>query len=1446
MTIFDSSFALRRRSLNLSMIKFNSLSLGTSTRLNNNINIVSTRTRLLHDTSKSSKGNMVVNLNTNRGLTSKLSGVNLISVLKLKNRINFDPKGEELSSFNLIKKIITYRNTGPLGPLVNKKHKTRTSLAGKNRLSTKVIKKVIVSLSHPSRHTNKGLISANAYLSHNKTEKDVALDSLGKNLNSSGLETKSVSLINKRKLLPLLLDMSPRISHPLALAHNKTLTSGLGFRKNIGNPNVRLGSLKGGLITKILKSLNRDALVFLSQPQGTTYSYEEPTSLKGLNKLKKKVLTRLTKKIDTFTLYRRFLNEIIERRLKEAASLYNSKKYFKSEQKKKDQVKVYFKGMLAAYGCYFENREIEEETAKQYYNQLRRLSRRMNNKKWLDLWKKKNRISALREEYKMDNKDKILLNIIKERKLNLISKISPKFKEDLFKNNIIQFKFQASSLVGKVSVGPSSNLSIDPNVITNVSTNVTSTISELPSIKKGYELVNISDNTDFDSFYKLLKSFFKKNLRSIISLPIIESLPEKLNIRLFYFIKGNRQINNKIRHYKKFIKRSGNLYREIRLRAYFSNKISKQNLTVFLSNWKILNGSPIGLSPKGSIYDNDYTPLNLSSTFFLTNLKDSSNLNTYSPNSKISQVKKGKLPVFSINKTNKIERLDPQSSDLLPSLTEFKLPNLVLNSLAILVFQKFGDSLAIALRQTGAAFPFINNLALNSVRDLGIEKNRIKNGSPNGSPNGSKNGSPNGSRVGFNVMNADQSLISHNTTFFKPSITVETKPRDKGFIGKDEALLSKSADSIYNNRSILPMKNLSILIPRSNQINHNNYPLVSDLDLKKTILFLSELNSILLKTKIANSLVIPNTSDASDFYNKLNNEEIQKILIDEANFVSPFFSLFYSPPKKNKLVSNPVDNGFNKDTLDHLAPIELSPHFNTPRYYIGVEEIGGTGVENNDKLTKTGASKSLTVLGFENIKFKTLSQFIYKHLIVLIYRSITPLTSNLDINKLRNMVQESNILPSIGEISNDLLYSVMPSLQINRSIPLFNPRFKDFTKTIEKGSDTLSNIIKEKLTELSSFPLINNENKDPSSNPLAADSNDTDNSLNIGPQSPQMLNILNLISHSDYNYKYHLINMIYSINALYRAQLRNNITLTYLNKLSDFSTVPLLDKKLAKKAYSESDRLSVPQMVQREGVRDFLHLTILTKYCRNYLYTFFRVPEKYTVWVRRKRFDSPIYKTKFVKKSYLTQQTTISLKQKKMKIFIRYLETLFNKAIELDLTRLKYPYHDSQILSQVIGHSSQSRFAKFFRMMKTLDYTASITRPGSFITNNSKLKRLPSVLSGIKVKLAGRLLRGGVVPRYTEKNFQTGSFARSKFGFKNTSRITLKNKRGAYSFTVTISHLFEHFNSPITPRTNSLNMKQIASSLPIKEVRSSLKPLTLKGSLDSIVNSRVRSQTKLN
>ena len=66
---------------------------------------------------------------------------------------------------------------------------------------------------------------------------------------------------------------------------------------------------------------------------------------------------------------------------------------------------------------------------------------------------------------------------------------------------------------------------------------------------------------------------------------------------------------------------------------------------------------------------------------------------------------------------------------------------------------------------------------------------------------------------------------------------------------------------------------------------------------------------------------------------------------------------------------------------------------------------------------------------------------------------------------------------------------------------------------------------------------------------------------------------------------------------------------------------------------------------------------------------------------------------------------------------------------------------------------------------------------------------LPSSISGLNVKLAGRLTTQRVIPRYTIQTRQEGSLARGKVNFLEKARFTNKNKRGAYSFTVNISHI---------------------------------------------------------
>jgi len=60
----------------------------------------------------------------------------------------------------------------------------------------------------------------------------------------------------------------------------------------------------------------------------------------------------------------------------------------------------------------------------------------------------------------------------------------------------------------------------------------------------------------------------------------------------------------------------------------------------------------------------------------------------------------------------------------------------------------------------------------------------------------------------------------------------------------------------------------------------------------------------------------------------------------------------------------------------------------------------------------------------------------------------------------------------------------------------------------------------------------------------------------------------------------------------------------------------------------------------------------------------------------------------------------------------------------------------------------------------------------------------------MNVKLAGRLMTQSIRPRFTVQSLQEGSLARVKVHFIEKSRFTGKNKRGAFSFTITISHVF--------------------------------------------------------
>lgn len=146
----------------------------------------------------------------------------------------------------------------------------------------------------------------------------------------------------------------------------------------------------------------------------------------------------------------------------------------------------------------------------------------------------------------------------------------------------------------------------------------------------------------------------------------------------------------------------------------------------------------------------------------------------------------------------------------------------------------------------------------------------------------------------------------------------------------------------------------------------------------------------------------------------------------------------------------------------------------------------------------------------------------------------------------------------------------------------------------------------------------------------------------------------------------------------------------------------------------------------------------------------------------------------------------LSLHAHKLYMLRQTLEKIFQKKIKLDLIRLKYPYHESNILTQVLAQSTHK--LNFFKMTKLLQNFAVLTHAKNLVSPDL-FKVVPSYLSGIKVRLGGRLQNESTRPRKTRQTFQMGCLSRSKVSFTSQASLCRKNKKGAYTFTVTTGHI---------------------------------------------------------
>jgi hypothetical protein len=109
------------------------------------------------------------------------------------------------------------------------------------------------------------------------------------------------------------------------------------------------------------------------------------------------------------------------------------------------------------------------------------------------------------------------------------------------------------------------------------------------------------------------------------------------------------------------------------------------------------------------------------------------------------------------------------------------------------------------------------------------------------------------------------------------------------------------------------------------------------------------------------------------------------------------------------------------------------------------------------------------------------------------------------------------------------------------------------------------------------------------------------------------------------------------------------------------------------------------------------------------------------------------------------------------------------------------------MLANLIG--ILSNFIKFRSIHMKLFKVSKTKNLNKGVTNRFSNNKIPSFLSGIYLKLAGRVLTQKLQKRVNSKIVQKGSLARTKARLINTNRFVNKNKRGTFSITIKTGHI---------------------------------------------------------
>jgi Mitochondrial ribosomal protein (VAR1) len=169
---------------------------------------------------------------------------------------------------------------------------------------------------------------------------------------------------------------------------------------------------------------------------------------------------------------------------------------------------------------------------------------------------------------------------------------------------------------------------------------------------------------------------------------------------------------------------------------------------------------------------------------------------------------------------------------------------------------------------------------------------------------------------------------------------------------------------------------------------------------------------------------------------------------------------------------------------------------------------------------------------------------------------------------------------------------------------------------------------------------------------------------------------------------------------------------------------------------------------------------------------------------------------RLINKGSLVQKTLFDLNKfnlfkvfsTKFKLICDILNKKFKKPVEFQLIRIHKPFNDSNILGNLLSLNIRNKKFKTKVRIKKLFKKRVVKNVSDY--QNKSVNSIPTYLSGINIRIGGRLMREAFIPRISQKRFERGARSVGKVNYLDTASITNKNRKGSYTLKISSGQNF--------------------------------------------------------